>query len=125
MTNDPIPTIRCRSSNGRTCRFFCRYCDAWHLHSIPTSEDPEREHRVAHCFVDNSPFLEPGYYLRLEPGNPDELKPSRQGRRRPIYPRDGSGRVLHGWEEEREVPIRRHSKLARERRAEAKEAAAA
>lgn len=47
------------SDDGRTCRFFCRYCDRHHIHGYGEG------HRVAHCLADDSPYRVTGYIVRI------------------------------------------------------------
>lgn len=42
-------------------KFYCRYCKAWHFHGAGDG------HRVAHCWYDDSPYLQHGYVLRENP----------------------------------------------------------
>jgi hypothetical protein len=48
------------------CRAWCQYCQAYHHH---VWEEPDANgiigHRIAHCRVKSSPYLNGGYVLRL------------------------------------------------------------
>lgn len=53
----------------RLFRFFCPFCRTIHQHGFPSAEEYNRReiyghHRVAHCYVDTSPFRKTGYYLQ-------------------------------------------------------------
>jgi hypothetical protein len=97
-TGTRIPTIFChRDESG--LRFYCRYCDVWHIHGV-TADGPvgvSDRHRAAHCLVDDSPYLETGYVLQELP---DPLPPPHH-RVKPKYARDG--RIVSGNRRKRDA----------------------
>jgi hypothetical protein len=59
-----IPTIAATlTKSGRQLTFYCKHCRCWHFHS---AGDDAAGHRVAHCWRENSPYKDTGYYLTLE-----------------------------------------------------------
>ena len=47
-----------------TFNFWCPFCKCNHIHNWSAGSGG-KEHRVAHCYIDSSPFRETGYYLQL------------------------------------------------------------
>jgi hypothetical protein len=66
MHNHPI--IECElvnySQGTPQWRFWCDYCQAWHHHGGHPDKTGEIGHRVAHCHVKHSPYLDRGYILK-------------------------------------------------------------
>ncbi|MBW2050553.1 MAG: hypothetical protein JRJ09_18810 [Deltaproteobacteria bacterium] len=61
-----IPVVKCFRSGETTVKFWCPFCEEWHVHGF--TEDVTvrgKSHRLAHCRVAESPFKVRGYYLRL------------------------------------------------------------
>lgn len=83
------------TGNGITVRVWCRYCDRFHIHGDPTTGGltDGTPHRVSHCHIDNSPYKENGYFLKLV-SSEEHLLPPRSERRKPKYVRS---HILHGW----------------------------
>lgn len=66
----------------RLFRFYCPYCREYHQHGFPPANEYNSRKkydqlRVAHCYVDTSPFQKTGYYL--QPFTPKELQEMNQG----------------------------------------------
>lgn len=58
-----IPTVKAKPTPGGTqWTFYCVHCKRYHFHSVGPG------HVVAHCWVDNSPYLKTGYILELDEG---------------------------------------------------------
>jgi hypothetical protein len=84
-----IPTVfACRDESGQALRFFCRFCGRYHSHGRHPDEPVGASdgHRVAHCFVEDSPYLDTGYFI-VE--LPDELPVLNHMKVRARYTRDG------------------------------------
>jgi len=57
------PIVKCFvSSSGRTVKFWCPYCQKWHIHGSYEGGNWEG-HRVAHCY-EETPFSDTGYILK-------------------------------------------------------------
>lgn len=89
---DP-PTLPAKRTGRGTVRIWCKYCDYYHQHGEP--EPDMVRHRLAHCWVDDSPYRETGYVLEPVEWDP---KPPPSERRKPRYV---GNRILHGWEARR------------------------
>jgi len=63
------PVLKCSiSSSKRQAKVWCPYCKEYHFHGAdPDLLAGELSHRVAHCWSENSPFKETGYYLKIDP----------------------------------------------------------
>lgn len=46
---------------------WCPYCAKWHNHSWDAGSNRRAvAHRVAHCFKEDSPFKQTGYFIRID-----------------------------------------------------------
>lgn len=74
------PVVR-TYDDGRQLRFWCIHCRCWHFHGRGGADARYEEgrggmagDRSAHCFVDNSPFLQNGIILHVVGKFSDTLK---------------------------------------------------
>lgn len=44
-------------------KVWCPYCRSFHQHGLPGGSK-KKAHRVAHCFVEDSPFKKTGYFIQ-------------------------------------------------------------
>lgn len=56
---DKQPVLEAEDLGNGTCRVWCAFCEAYHVHAA------EPGHRVAHCHNKSSPYNDGGYVLRL------------------------------------------------------------
>ena len=73
-----IPTllgekIRRRPAIVSQIKVWCEYCDKYHVHGFPEG------HRVAHCSNQKSPYLQTGYFIKLESEVIDDLRREQKG----------------------------------------------
>lgn len=61
---DGYPVIAANRVNGDQLKFFCRYCDSFHLHGGGNEPGDGDGHRAAHCVTVDSPYHATGYVLR-------------------------------------------------------------
>jgi len=66
-----IPTLKGYVSGGQI-HVWCPFCCRWHHHGTGNSATIHKGHRVAHCYSEDSPFIQTGYYL--ESFSLDELE---------------------------------------------------
>ncbi len=74
VRTDDIPTLPAyRTADGSQLRVWCDYCPArsnsrrrgcWHYHGCGPEFGSGDGHRVAHCWVADSPYRQTGYILR-------------------------------------------------------------
>jgi hypothetical protein len=81
------------TASGKQMAAWCRYCDKLHYHGAEAIPG----HRVAHCFVIDSPYRDGGYYLVPVPGKPEDLVPPKALRRRPKRPTGRDPEYRHRW----------------------------
>jgi len=65
-----LDAVRIKDPRGDLLAVFCRYCNRDHLHGGGKRPGDGDGHRVAHCWVDDSPYKngpKPGYVLREVP----------------------------------------------------------
>lgn len=53
----PAPAVQCYWTDSGLWSFWCQYCKVRHVHG------PIQGHRIAHCHIKDSPYLERGYFL--------------------------------------------------------------
>ena len=53
-----IPTLDAYSTKT-DYKVWCRYCQKWHIHGQGDG------HRMAHCYLRTSPYMETGYFIKL------------------------------------------------------------
>ncbi len=68
--DEQIPIVECipRTDWPDGLRFYCVFCNKYHLHG-----DGEG-HRVAHCHNGDSPFDKTGYILKIKHGGSNSSK---------------------------------------------------
>ncbi len=53
---------------GRQISVWCPHCKREHVHGWdPANKPNDVEHRVAHCFGNESPFIATGYFIGIHP----------------------------------------------------------
>lgn len=62
---DGIPVLRgFISAKGDMINVWCPYCNQFHYHSwVPGAPEWSISHRVQHCWNQESPFRQKGYYV--------------------------------------------------------------
>jgi hypothetical protein len=65
-----LDAVRIKDPRGDLLAVFCKYCNRTHTHGGGTHPGDGDGHRVAHCWIDDSPYKtgpKPGYVLREVP----------------------------------------------------------
>jgi hypothetical protein len=71
--DDTIPTVKCEVTPKGNLRFFCHWCEHWHMHGGGYG-DPHRlllGHRSTHCTQAGGPYQQ-GYYLAVAGYDPTQ-----------------------------------------------------
>jgi hypothetical protein len=63
---DGIPVVKCFPTGRGQVKFWCPYCEKWHIHGYDDKITRSKiiGHWQAHCHVADSPYKEKGVYLK-------------------------------------------------------------
>jgi hypothetical protein len=77
-----------RTSYGTQIKVWCPFCAVYHYHGWPEPNSfSSPDHRVAHCHIPTSPFLEHGYLLYDKARYDKATRPHKFGRQFLTSPR--------------------------------------
>lgn len=89
VTTSEVPHLPAYK-DGNSLMVWCNYCAKWHIHGYASTA--VTTHRIAHCYIRNSPYEGIGYYLDVVGEFTKELEKQYKNKR-PVYCKKCNERV--------------------------------